>query len=221
MNNKIKKTQTILFAGLIAALILPFSGMTGAYAELSDKQKERLISNLEKLEKQIEITTNEPLKERLKDEQQAILKKLLEDVDTEKLSQVEVVEKTKPTSKARVAASTLFNIYGVNSGCDNGKEIFNLKGDYVSGTTQLTITQSFQTQLTSGDSPNCEEHVWGDNVYINIVNIWDSSGCVGNMDGDPVETYSLNCATLGGIYVVKVTADHDGRQTGSYSYFWA
>jgi len=49
MKNITNKTKTILFAGLIAAMILPFSGMTNANAEeLSNEEAYNLLNDYER-----------------------------------------------------------------------------------------------------------------------------------------------------------------------------
>jgi len=225
MNDIQNKTKIILFASLIAALVLPFSGMNYAAAEMTDDRKQQLIDKLEKLQERIDDSTNESLKERLDARQQVILEKLFNEIDTSNL-EAATIATTTTTEENGVSGSTqaltkIFDAYGTHSGCDGGVEVGNFVGYYSSGATQLTINQYFPAPLTSGDSPNCEEHAWGDNVYINIANVWDGTGCVGNMDVDAVENYQLNCAVLGGVYVLKVTADYDGEQLGIWSWFWA
>ena len=111
-------------------------------------------------------------------------------------------------------------MYGVNKGCDNANETWSYEVDY-DGNISLYVDQWFPSMLTSGDSPNCEGHSWGNNVYLDIRNIWDSSGCHANLDVPLVSKYFLQCATLGGFYIVSVTADYDGRQTSSWGWFWA
>jgi len=73
MNNITKKTQTILFASLLTAMILPFSGMNNAYAETttSNISIEELDSDVKKLLEKSKSSTS-------KSEQQAIKKQLNE-----------------------------------------------------------------------------------------------------------------------------------------------
>ncbi len=53
-----KDIKTLLFAGIIAAMILPFSAMDFAVAEEVDTKRERKIANLEsKLQKVTEKIT--------------------------------------------------------------------------------------------------------------------------------------------------------------------
>ena len=70
MNNITKKTQTILFASLIAAMILPFSGMNYAVAEELDKEQVEKIANkatrlMEKLQTEENPRKIERMQERL------------------------------------------------------------------------------------------------------------------------------------------------------------
>lgn len=217
--------NAILFSTLIAAMILPFSMMDVVEAEeqtkMSDKKKDRLIKKVQKLEERIAKTDNESFKERLQVKQQKILKKLHDDVSDVERQQSVKGQTTEFAHTANSATQDLFNLSGIHKGCDNANEIWNYEVDYASGGTWLSVDQWFPNMLTTGNSPYCEEHPWDDNVYIDIARIWDGQGCVSNLDVYPVDDYPLNCGTvLSGIYVVSVTADYDGEQTSSYTWFW-
>ena len=112
--------KTVLFAFLIAALILPFSGMNYAQAEMSDSQKERIIKKIQLLEDQIENATDESIKEKLQARQQAMLEKLYEEVEVENMKENEVEIRTAPPTANSGGTTTEFEIYGVHKGCDNG-----------------------------------------------------------------------------------------------------
>jgi len=212
-----KNTKTILFASLIVAMVLPFSGMNYATAEMSDVTEKRLVSTLKALDRMIESATDETTKQALIDRQQTLLENLYEDV-----KDMERPEAVKGESKTSTSAEIdLFNLAGVHKGCDNQNETWNFEVDYATGGTWLSVDQWFPTILTTGDSPNCEEHTWKDNVYLDIARWNDNQGCVSNLDVDPVDSYSLNCGVvLYGFYIVSVTADYDGEQTSSYTWFW-
>lgn len=212
--------KTILFASLIAAMILPFGAIDYAVAgdatDLSDSEKRELMQRVQSLETQIQQAEDEQARENLKSEQQDILQRLHDDV-----SGVQTTQATKSDAQKRSNQwRDLFNMYGVNKGCDDANETWNYEVDY-NGNTGLRVDQWFPSMLTSGDSPNCEEHDWESNVYLGTRNVWDGSGCHANLDVPPVSKYPLECATLGGFYIVSVTADYDGRQTSSWSWFWA
>lgn len=212
--------KTILFVSLIAAMILPFGTINYAVAEdetdLSDGEKRELIQRVQSLETQIQQAEDEQVRESLKFEQQDILQRLHDDI-----SDVQATQATKgDTQQWSSEWRDLFNMYGVNKGCDDANETWNYEVDY-NGNTGLRVDQWFPSMLTSGDSPNCEEYDWESNVYLDMRNVWDGSGCHANLDVPPVSKYLLECATLGGFYIVSVTADYDDRQTSSWSWFWA
>ena len=76
----LKNSKTILFAGLIAAMILPFSGMDYATAELIDEQKQQFIEQVQQLEKQISQTDDAEQKEILEAKLQNLLKEIFDSI---------------------------------------------------------------------------------------------------------------------------------------------
>ncbi len=216
----LQNVKTALSAPIITAMILPLGAMDRAVAEeatgLSGSEKKELIRQVQSLEAQIQQAEDVQIRESLKSEQQDVLQRLHDDV-----SDVQTTQATRSdTQQQSTQWRDLFNMYGVNKGCDDANETWHYKVDY-DGNINLRVDQWFPSILTSGDSPNCEEHGWETNVYLDIRNVWDGSGCHANLEVPPVDKYPLECATLGGLYIVHVTVDYDGRQTGSWSWFWA
>lgn len=209
----------LLFASVAATMILALGAMEHITAEeatkLSNSEKIELILQVQSLEVQIQQAEDEQTREALRAEQQDILQRLHEDASGNSTAQATRGETQKQSAKW----SDLFNLYGKNKGCDGANETWHYKVDY-DGNIGLRVDQWFPSELTSGDSPYCEEHDWESNVYLDIRNIFDETGCHANLEVEPVDKYPLNCATLGGIYVVSVTADYDGRQTSAWTWFW-
>ncbi|MDE0090759.1 MAG: hypothetical protein OXP12_05335 [Thaumarchaeota archaeon] len=211
-------SKPILFASLAATMVLALGAMEHITAEeetkLSNSEKIELILQVQSLEVQIQQTEDEQKREALRAEQQGILQRL-----HEAASDGQTTQAARGDVSERSNWRDLFNLYGKNKGCDGANELWHYKVDY-DGNIGLRVDQSFPSELTSGDSPYCEEHDWESNVYLDIRNIFDETGCHANLEVEPVDKYPLNCVTLGGIYVVSVTADYDGRQTSSWTWFW-
>ena len=83
MNNKINKTKTILFASLIAAMILPFSGMNVADAVLNENAnehanaKEKIKSLKDKAQKEKANTDKEKVEKQKRIERLDLAEKLI------------------------------------------------------------------------------------------------------------------------------------------------
>jgi len=219
MKNITKKTQTILFASLIAAMILPFGGMNYAEAEMSDKKKEQLIAKVLKLEEKITQAEDELVKERLKAKQQKILKDIFDFVPR---SNTEfTIGEPKDTGDVTIQSGGLITVDGIYTGCNGSGVNWNFAAQTYSSSTWWNVNHYFPNAVSVGTSPNCLGSNWDNNLYIESVEIIGEKGCHTNLTVGAISSYWLNCEhIMNGLIVTEIKADYDGYPEEITSYHW-
>ena len=192
-------TKTILFASLIAAMILPFSGMNYAVAEedteVQDQKKLDVLKNrYEKIQAKIDSSSDE--------------KKISEwkDVQTRIIAKAMAINDKYNTSNAVVAESTLADDAGVSSfssssyetisitssrtGCDQNSEAASANGYVIYGNDRFYLTHNYANPISTGSFPNCTDQDCDDQLKIYADNVWNTQeGCYGYFS---VSSYGTN-----------------------------
>ena len=155
-----KTMKTILFASLIAAMILPFSGMQFVVAEeqteMSDDKKQRLINKVQKLEERIAQADDESVKEHLKAKQQAILKNLFDSVPR---SDTEFTTVEREDIGASTQSGGLITVDGVYTGCNGSGVNWNFAAQTYSSSTWWNVSHYFPNAISVTDTPQFIESV--------------------------------------------------------------
>lgn len=221
--------KTLLFASLIVAMVLPFSSIQIAQAEISFEEKQqRLIDKVIRLDERIANNPGDQVKiDRLEAKKQVLLERLFNNVHAEnddiKEATTVNTQRHAPNPRSYNNPTTPnYNIFinGVHNGCDNANETWNFKGAATNGSSRLSIVQSFPSELTTGSAPYCASWDWENNVYLQLRNVFNSDeGCHANLITNPSTSYSLNCQTpISGLWIVEVTADYEFHQVTGYTY---
>jgi len=223
-----RNVKTLLFASLIVAMVLPFSGMQMAQAEKSFEEKQqRLIDKVIRLDERIANNPGDQVKiDKLEAKKQRVLERLFNNVNDENgETENATVETKRPTPQNRShnnPTTPNYNIFinGVHKGCDNANETWNFKAAATKGSPLLSIVQSFPSELTSGSAPNCSSWDWENNVYLQFRNMFNSDqGCTSNSITSPSTSYTLNCQTpISGLWIVKIAADYEFHQVTGYTF---
>ena len=214
--------KTILFASLIAAMILPFSGMGFAVAEeqtkMSDEQKQHLIKKVQQLEERIAQADDESVKEQLKATQQVILKKLF---DAVKPSDTEFTMIEHEDSDTSVQSGGLITVDGVYTGCNGSGVNWNFAAQTYSSSTWWNVNHYFPNSISVGTSPNCTGANWNNNLYIESKEIIGEKGCHTNLTVGAISSYWLDCQhIMNGLVVSEIKADYDGYPQEITGYHW-
>ena len=221
MKNITKTTKTILFASLIAAMILPFSGMQFAEAEeqttMTDDQKQKLINKVQRLENRIAETDNEKVKERLKAKIQVVLKKLFDAVPS---SETEF-DKSEKNIGLKSFGGGMITVDGVYTGCNGSNVTWNFAAQTYSSSTWWNVNHYFPNAVSVGSSPNCTGANWDNNLYIESKEIIGERGCHTNLTVGAISSYWLNCQhIMNGLIVTEIKADYEGYPEEITGYHW-
>ena len=203
-----KNAKTILFASLIATMILSFSMADYAEAKeqkMLDDKKQKLIKKVQKLEEQITKTDNETKKERLIAKQQAILKKLFDAVSR---SNTEFTKNPTPGTAGQSGGT--ITVDGIYKGCNGSKPNWNFAAKTYSSSTWWNVKHYFPSSISVGTSPNCSGSDWDNNLYVESREIIGEKGCHANLIVSSVSSYWLNCQhIMNGLIVTKVKVDYE------------
>lgn len=215
----IQNTKIILFASLIIAMVLPFSGMNTVYAEESLEEKQtKLLDKLTVIEEKIINTYSEKKIQKLEAQKQLIFEELFNNAG-EPNNKITKYSSEISEEYTNISGTSNFNINGSHKGCDDANETWNFKGTMTGGSSWVSIQQAFPIQLTSGIAPSCSSWNWENNVYLEMRDLFDTDkGCRGNLITAPVTSYSVNCQTpIQGLWIVKVTADYEFNQVSGFT----
>lgn len=223
-----RNTKTLLFASLIVAMVLPFSSIQMAEAERTFEEKQqRLIDKVIRLDERIANNSDDQIKvDRLEAKKQKLLERLFNNVndendDTENAT-IEAPRHAPQTRSYNNPTTPSYNIFinGAHKGCDGINETWNFKAAADRGDSRITVMQSFPSQLTTGNAPNCSSWDWQNNLYLHFEDIFVSDRkCMGNLITNPSTSYSIMCGEpLEGFWVVKLTADYEFHQVTGFTY---
>lgn len=236
------KTKSILFASLIALMVIPISSMSfadpvdfdsleieRAESEIAyeienltfEEKQYRLISQVLAVQSQMRITSDTT---DLAQQEQELLEELFNnghDPETSNEATIHSVGDSDP--QPRFGGNSNFYMNGKHVGCDEFNETWNFHGTVRIGFPVFSVEQSFPAELTSGSSPGCISSEWERNVYLTLTDTFDTStGCHANIITDPQTSYSLDCQTpIEGFWVARVTADYEGQQVSGYTLVFA
>ncbi len=218
-----KNAKTILFAGLIAAMILPFSGMQFATAEeeqtdLREKQQ-KILDKIYKIEERIAKSPNDNRVQVLEDKKQVLLKKLMDNAPVSNVGKI-IVEGESPSNQVQIAsAGSQYNINGVENGCNGQNLAWNVAGVMTPGSQWFTMSHYYPPALSIGTDPNCYDDDWDSLHYVKAKDVFSSNGCEGYLITSNQASYSLNCQTpINGLWVVEVRGYYDSQHTSGYTY---
>lgn len=215
-----KTMKTILFASVIAAMILPFSGMNFAHADE--------VNNTEKIqEKQIfnAILEIQEKADLARSELRTVLEKDGSDVDRwiakgklveyeDQMAQLNAVlyevSPTRTTAEfapvktgitgisfdefiVQYAYATSWAMYDSNYGCSGSYQNWNVGGDVNTPTTTTELGISYPSSVSIGLSPWCSGSNWN-NFGFQVDNITQDWSCVANFQVDPTDDFDATCA---------------------------
>ena len=190
-----KNGKTILFASLIVAMILPFSGMQFATAESESEQVQKITQSIQELKEKRDNTDNGVKKVRLGDTIQALktLREIeilkfrgLENTDISnklKLELQELLEEKSTQIQSKPMNPESFNLLPLEEGNGwrydtfvTGLQVTQSCGETVTGQAQGSLTQYESTSYlyVSTDYPSV---LHCDKIHEdNLVNVYDLSG---------------------------------------------
>lgn len=210
-----KTIKTILFASLIAAMILPFSGMGFAQAEMSDDKKQQLMAKVISLEEKIAQAESESLKESLKAKQQEILKELFDSIPQSD------TQFTVGEPEVTIESGGLITVDGIYTGCNGSGVNWNFAAQTYSSSTWWNVNHYFPNAISVGTSPNCTGANWDNNLYIESKELLSGKGCHTNLTVGAISSYWLNCKhIMDGIVLSEIKADYVGYPTEITGYHW-
>lgn len=238
-----KNTKTILFASLIVAMILPFSGMQSVDAthvngedHTPDKthlpivlpippqptvynyeeKQQNLVNMLLAIELRIENARNDTLKENLELIKQRILAKLLE----ASLYENGAITLMGPFLSGNPVIDPNFSIEGDHLGCNGEIESWTYEGALANNQPVVLISQDFPNELTSGGPQDCAISAWANNVHLTIQPAFFGEGCQGVLDIESTFDYALDCqnSVTSGLYIVGITFNYANYTETKYTY---
>ncbi len=195
-----KDIKTLLFAGIIAAMILPFSAMDFAVAEedieVQDQKKlDALKNRYEKLQTKIDNSSNEKKISKWKEIQTKIIAKAMKINDKYNNGDAIVTAESTLDEDASVSSfsSSSYGTISITSsrtGCDQNSEAASAHGYVVYGNDRFYLTHNYANPISTGSFPNCIDQDWNDQLKIYADNIWNTQeGCYGYFS---VSSYGTN-----------------------------
>jgi len=176
ISNNIK---TILFASLIAAMVLPFSRMQ--YAEA--KQTETIQDLVDKYANEYtELQTKiDNSNDRVKI--QEWINKQLDIIDkvealileyTGNVADVQVIINSQVNDDVSVDGTTskYFSKSGTQVGCDNNSESWSFYGTIYYDRNYFWMTTNYPSDVSEGSFPECSDKPWGYNLYTETENLF-------------------------------------------------
>ena len=224
-----KNTKTILFASLIVAMVLPFSGMQSANATHGgwgvdhdnptefnyEERQQNLVDMLADIELRIASGPNDLVIEQMELIKQQILGKLLES----SLSENSVLEPMDPYPFDFELSNINFSIEGDHLGCDGQIESWSYEGVLRNGRNLILISQDFPDELTDGVPTECSIIGWTNNIHLAMQPAFFGEGCQGNLVTNSTANYALNCQTnISGLWIVGITFHYDTYTETKYTY---
>ena len=215
MTSITKKTKTVLFASLIAAMILPFSGMQFAEAEEQTPEIKQLNTQIKELKAKDSLTQEE--REDLK--QLKLLKKWFKaehNNNTERMDRIaERINKNFPTeglTKAVTIDSSELTIQGYhlpvvsfegsiekNFNChDNSDDLGSISGTLYGYSNSLysVVSMDYTYSVTTGSGLNCTDNNW-DYSEVSLIEVLNpTANCEIDTFSSATDTEAKNCTAL-------------------------
>lgn len=224
-----KNTKTILFASLIVAMVLPFSGMQYASALHAgennsgiynyEERQQNLVNLLERIEDRIETETNEDRKDRY----ELVIQKILAKLHESSAHENGTLEIDNIFPRVNALQDINFTIEGEHLGCNDTVESWSyLVGISARNNNLVRIAQDFPDTFTSasdGSTWTCQELLWGDSIHFTMQPAFFGEGCHGDIDTTQTANYAVDCdIDISGLWIVGITFDYGSYTETKYTY---